>query len=107
MAKATCHVNGTTGALNRAQGVSQLYKAGTGDYHVIFPPGYDPASAEHHFSVQPINAAARIATLGNAGSAAPPGGANAAAGSTSVQILTWDAAGAAADSDFMFEANPV
>jgi len=107
MRKATAHVNGTTGALNRSRGVLQCFRAGVGDYHLIFPAGYDPAAAEFHYKVQPIDPAARIATLGNAGSAAPPGGANAPAGATSVQVLTWDAAGAAADSDFMFEATPI
>lgn len=99
--RASAHVNGADGTLVRGRGVSQCWREAAGNYHMIFPPGGNLDGTEHHFGVQPVNDAARTATLGNVGAAAPAG-ANAPAGSRSVQILTFDAAGAAADTDFLF-----
>lgn len=104
--RASAHVVGATGVLTRGDGVAQCFRAGAGIYHVVFPPEANLDGTEHHFGVQPIGAAARVAVLGNVGEA-PPGGANAPAGARSVQILTFDATGAAADADFLFAAERV
>lgn len=104
--RASAHVVGATGVLTRGRGVAQCWREGAGIYHIVFPPDANLDGSEHHFDVQPVNAAARTATLGNVGAAAPAG-ANATAGSRSVQVLMFDAAGAAADSDFLFAAQRV
>lgn len=181
------------GAVVRKRFVASVFRAGVGVYHIIWPSGRGLRSAEHLFTVTPINAggggggevlvqdgvgpaawanggltvnvatalapevmpgmtlrvynvggsgnqdrvintiagnrmsatflvaypffeanawdvysagagAARVPVIANDGSAAPPGGANAAAGSTSLQVNIFDDSGAPADSDFILTA---
>lgn len=85
-----------------------LYREAAGVFWAIFAPGQSRRITDYDFTVTVQGAGARIAQLGNAGGAAPPGGANAPAGSLAVQILVFDAAGAAADPDgILVRAEPV
>lgn len=104
--RASAHVTGATGALVRGRGVAQCWREAAGVYHIIFPPEANLDGVEHHFQISPVNDAARTATLGNVGAAAPAG-ANAPNGARSIQVNMFDAAGAAADSDFLFAAQRV
>lgn len=105
--EASAQVTGATGATTRRRNVQSVYRAGPGVYHIVFPVDRNIRTAEYHMDVTPIGAVARIAQLGNPGGVAPPGGANAPAGALSVQVNTFDAAGAAADADFLFAASRV
>lgn len=102
---AHARVNGADGTTIRRRNVSQVYRAGTGVYHLIFAPGQGIALSTHDVSVTAVGAAGRVVQLGNAGGVAPPAEANAPAGSTSLQVLAFQATdGAAANADFIFSA---
>ena len=101
---ASARVTGANGNLTRSRGISRCFREGAGNYHLIMPAGRGLRADEYHFDVSIIGAGARLHTLGNAGGAAPPGGANPQPGETSLQVLTFNAAGEAADADFLFSA---
>lgn len=101
---ASCYVTAAVPTTIRSRNLYSVYKAGVGIFHLIWPLGKALRAGEYDFKVTAINAAGRIVQLGNDGTAAAPGGAGAPAGSTSLQILIFDAAGAAADADFLFTA---
>lgn len=82
-------VTGGTGATTRRRGISTLARTAQGVYLATFPADRRSRADEFHFTVTPVNAAARHATL------------TPAADGTTLQVNMWDAAGAAADSDFM------
>lgn len=103
----SAQVTGADGSTSRRRNVSSVYREGVGNYHVVFPADKNIRAAGYHIDLTPIGAAARTLQLGNAGGVAPPAGANAPAGSLSVQVLSFDAAGAAADADFLFAASRV
>jgi hypothetical protein len=105
-AHASAYVN-TDGTTTRKRGVAQTYKEGTGIIWLIWPLDRALRSGEFHFSLTGNNAATRVVQQGNGGNVAPPGGANAPAGSTGLKVLITDAAGVAADSEFSFEARKV
>lgn len=101
---ASARVTGATGVMTRTRGVLSCYREGVGIYHLIFPAARSMRSGEYDFTFTAENAAAREVVAGNGGGVAPPVGANAPAGTLSLKVLAFDAAGLAADTDFAFEA---
>lgn len=90
------HAQVTTAAgvstLTRDRGFSGVTRAGAGDYTLTFASGFAARASEYHFDLTPIGTVARIVQLGNTGDG------------TGLRVLAFDAAGAAADADFMLSA---